>query len=254
MLVAYFDESGTHGEAARVTTVAGLVGDSREWARLEYEWRKRLGQIKCFHATDCAAGDGEFRGLSVEDRRDLSINLAKIIASSGDRLVAVGGAVYRDDWNYAVSDIIKAQFHTRYHFCLSMALMQVSELSLKHADGDPVAYVFAKHDEYGEYAQTIHEVFSKSKTLPIGHMGFGEPKCVVPLQMADLYAYENYKELLTQLDEPGLRVAKREQLQIIHKGIFNDSRIATVGCIHAIATDFEESITASPEKWTSRAQ
>jgi hypothetical protein len=60
MLVAYFDESGTHGQASKVTSVAGLLGHSLEWSRLELPWKKRLraiperlGKIATFHATDC---------------------------------------------------------------------------------------------------------------------------------------------------------------------------------------------------------
>jgi hypothetical protein len=235
MLVAYFDESGTHGKSARVTTVAGLVGDSIAWARLELPWKKRLRKdgVNCFHATDCAAGEGDFRRLSKPDQTEaLSNDLATLIAQR--ELVAVGGAVYRDDWIYAASPLLKSQFRTTYHFCLSMVMLQVHDLSLKRGGGEPVAFVFARQDEYADYALSIHEVFQhNNRWATIGRMDFGSPNDIVPLQAADLYSYENYRELLTQLDEPGLKAPKRAQLQAICRSILVESRVAEIEFLHS---------------------
>src|SRR5712671_616041 len=101
MLAAYFDESGTHGQESRVTTVAGLVGDSRVgWSRLENPWKKRLaaiperlGKISTFHATDCANQSEDFIRFSKSDSAQLSDDLATLIA--GQELMAVGASVYR---------------------------------------------------------------------------------------------------------------------------------------------------------------
>src|SRR5712692_10062926 len=83
MLVAYFDESGTHGREAEVTTIAGLVGDSIEWSRLELPWKKRLaeipsnlGKITTFHATDCAGKTGDFSKFGPNDPAGLFADLA----------------------------------------------------------------------------------------------------------------------------------------------------------------------------------
>lgn len=122
MLVAYFDESGTNGDSELIT-VAGLLGDTIEWARLEYAWNKRLGKIPYSHATECAVQDGPCRGLTRDESIALSADLSRIIASC--RLLGVGGAVYRQDWAYAASALMKAQFKDPYHFCFAMVVQQV---------------------------------------------------------------------------------------------------------------------------------
>jgi hypothetical protein len=217
------------------------------WSRLEMPWRRRLGSIKCFHATDCAAHDGEFAAIKKEDCAPLSNDLASIIAAQGDDLMAVGHSVYRDDWDYGASSIIKRQFRTQYHFCMSMVLLQINQISQDFARGDPVAFVFAKQRQYQEYAQTIHEVFQQGNMYSgIGHLGFGEPKCIVPLQAADLFAYETYRELLAQSDDPV--PPRREQLSTIHKGIGVRSTFSGLDFFHPTSDGFEKLFSPTAER------
>jgi hypothetical protein len=225
MLVAYFDESGTHGRQSEVVTVAGLVGDTRSWNRIEHQWKKRLGAIETFHATDCAAGSREFATVEKHECDRISNDLASLIAAQKGELCAVGMSVYRDDWEYCASDIVKKQCKTMYHFCLLMVLLQVNQLSQERAGGEPVAFVFAKQSQYEDYALAIHEVFRQIETYSsIGHLEFGEPRCVVPLQAADLYAYETYRELISNRLES--RPTQRLQLTTIDNGIEVRSRYA----------------------------
>jgi hypothetical protein len=238
MLVAYFDESGTHGNEANVTTVAGLVGDAREWGRLELPWQKRLGLIRCFHATDCQAQGRDFKNFTRQQSAQLFIDLATLVADR--ELVPVAGAVYRDDWQYGASDKVKRYLPTRFHAALGMAIIQVHNLVKEVAPSEPVALVFAQHPEYQGFTEAIHDVFRHSKHWSnMGSLTIGTPKELIPLQVADLYAYENYKELLTQLNEPGLPAPKREPLKIIHKSRHVDSRFAGIEMLHRLADSFE---------------
>lgn len=240
MLVAYFDESGTHGKASRVTTVAGLLGHTTYWHRLELPWKKRLaaiepalGSVATYHATDCANQDKDFRKFSKADSETLAIDLATLIADR-DELIAIGAAVYRDEWEYCASPKLKSQFRTPYHFCLTMALMQICDVSRNGANSDPVALVFAKQGEYDDYSKAIHEIAYESDRFRkyLGNFSFGQPRCVIQLQAADLFSYETYRELLTQLDEPELKMAKREPLRIIDKKIRNECAIAGLEMLH----------------------
>ncbi|NML45936.1 DUF3800 domain-containing protein [Ramlibacter sp. G-1-2-2] len=235
MLVAYFDESGTHGQEARVTTVAGLVGDSLTWARLEYGWKKRLARdgITCFHAVQCEVGDGEFSRMSRDARKALSLDLAKLVVK--ESLVAVSAAVYRDDWDYAASHVMKAYYPSKYHFCLAMAVLQAHQVSERYGGGNHVAFVFARQDQYQDYAASIHQVFQQGKWTGVGSLSFAKPRCVFPLQAADLYAYENYRELVRQLDNPGEIAPAREQLAIIYKGIPVEGKFGGINFLHAYA-------------------
>src|SRR5260370_2142808 len=67
ILTAYFDESGTHA-GAKVSAMAGFVGDNRQWRK--YEKRagklfKRYG-VGVFHAIDVRRGHGDFKDWTID--------------------------------------------------------------------------------------------------------------------------------------------------------------------------------------------
>lgn len=225
MLVAYFDESGTHGNS-RIVTLTGLVGRLPEWTRLEAPWRKRLGDIKCFHAVDCAATDKAFSHLNKTAAAALSADLSTVLADHGEHpgLVAISGGMYRDDWRYAASDLMKREFlNDPFIFCCVMAIQQVCSWSEEFAGGEPVAFVFAKQDQYNDYMKKVALAFDQvASGKQIGHVGFGTPECLIQLQAADLFAYEIYRELDWQLDTPNMPAPNRENLSIFAKKISLD--------------------------------
>jgi hypothetical protein len=62
MLIAYYDDSGTHDGSAAVV-YGGFIGHEDTWASFEPKWRAILQRerLKRFHLADCEAGEGEFR-------------------------------------------------------------------------------------------------------------------------------------------------------------------------------------------------
>ena len=73
MLKAYFDESG-HSSAPgyRPFAVGGCVAPLERWEIFEEEWKRILARfdVKCFHATDLAAYQGEFRDWNDARRKE----------------------------------------------------------------------------------------------------------------------------------------------------------------------------------------
>lgn len=62
VLTAYLDESGTHA-GAKVSAMAGFVGNARQWRKYEKRTAslfKRYG-VRVFHAIDVRRGDGDFK-------------------------------------------------------------------------------------------------------------------------------------------------------------------------------------------------
>jgi hypothetical protein len=84
MLRAYFDESGTHGEA-HVTSIAGYVAAKSVWENVETEWDKEMSYyrertaVRTFHLTDCLAGRGEFTGLDEFFRLAITSQLSRVL-------------------------------------------------------------------------------------------------------------------------------------------------------------------------------
>ena len=81
MLSVFGDESHDPTKA-RVFAVAGLLGDENQWASFRQAWNTRLnGSI--FHAAECEAGYGDFRGMPEPERHRLHRELTKMVAESG---------------------------------------------------------------------------------------------------------------------------------------------------------------------------
>lgn len=239
MLIAYFDESGTHGEQARVTTVAGLLGDSIEWARLELPWKKRLAPLTCFHASHCESQLNDFKDFTKSQSQQMIVDLSLLISCR--KLIPVGGAVYRDDFNYAASDKIKKYFPSRFHASLAMAILRTSIFAQVHAPGEKVAFVFAEQQEYREYTKTLHDVlYHGLQWGNIGSLTIAKPANSIELQAADLYTYEISRELLTQLDEPGLSGPKREAMKIIFNSMHIESYVATIEMLHRLVDEYDK--------------
>src|SRR5437588_8897493 len=81
MISIYGDESHDSMKQ-RAFAVAGLLGNSKQWDKLNTLWAGRtLG--KTFHAADCESGYGDFRGFAPHERVRLHMDLTGILADSG---------------------------------------------------------------------------------------------------------------------------------------------------------------------------
>jgi len=96
MLSVFGDES--HDEKQqRIFVVAGVAASQEVWDAFTPVWIDRLGG-KIFHAAQCEAGRGEFKGMSKEERSKLHKDLAKILARANIIGLGIGIDIlaYRD--------------------------------------------------------------------------------------------------------------------------------------------------------------
>lgn len=81
MLTVFGDESFDK-TGQRVYAVAGLLGTQEEWDNLGATWLKRTKGV-IFHATDCEANRGDFKGVPHKQNLNLYKDLVQILANSG---------------------------------------------------------------------------------------------------------------------------------------------------------------------------
>jgi hypothetical protein len=240
MLVAYVDESGTHGNSA-VISVSGLAGTTVEWSRLERPWRQNLetAKLDCFHATDCASGGKSTVGMNPGVRASLPIGLSIAIAER--KLVAFGGSIYRDVWDRAPEHLKNGYGNDPYHFCFALVLQNISKWSRDYANGEPVALVVAEQQEYNRYSEGILELARSSPFYNIGHVGFCSPSRLIELQAADHIAFETYQELVAQR-KTGFDISApvRETLKIIVRKIPYISNFYDDGAIAGLMREIED--------------
>ncbi len=207
MLVAYLDETGLHGDSPFVA-VCGFVGTTIEWSRLERPWAENLrtSRVSVFHATDCENGDGEFFGKNKAIRDALISGLSGELSKRELDVVVCG--VAKKEWDQRAPAKIKERFQTPYHFCLEFVLQKLNTWSLAKAGCEPIAMVFADHQQYRARTMEVYEHYIYSGEFPhLGFLSFGKPKCLIQLQAADLLAHETYKYMRQRFIEGVERIS-----------------------------------------------
>lgn len=194
MLVAYFDESGISDNDV-VALIGGAVSYVDHWSLLEAPWNNVLKQygVHTFHAVDCEHGSKEFKHI----RRDIRESIRNGVANELSKIPIQGivSAVYRKDWESAPEEVKRLSMDDPFYFVLNFCLQQVSSWSMEYANGDRVSLVFAKQQQYNKNTADLHAGYlsAASRWPGIGAISFEEPKFLVPLQAADLIAYEAYR-------------------------------------------------------------
>ncbi len=200
MFRAYFDESGTHGKA-RITAIAGFVAAADVWVALTSEWNEILGRlanrgVTWLHTTDCHNGTKQFSGIPYSERQNLIAYLAGVI--SRNDVWAVWAGVNNADFERITGS--NAEFRERfpkpYDLCFDEVVRQLWWWSRHHAGSTRVPVVFAAQEEY---ADRNRDAYSAWRNHPhagqfLGDLTFDFPQVIVPLQAADMVAYQTAKE------------------------------------------------------------
>ena len=198
VITAYLDDSGTH-DPSDVVVVAGFLGSDDEWLKFEPEWVDRLAEdeLQRFHMTDCVNGTKDFADLP-KSRRDLLIdNLCSIIGARD--VLGISAAMLREDWDSVVVaefpdilDVLHSPYYALSSSCIQQAVRHTNEMfggkeSLSIvSDCRPqdsakqlaLPGLYKDHAYWGQSIVTITPGLSKQ---------------FVPLQAADLFANELYR-------------------------------------------------------------
>lgn len=208
MLRVYLDESGHSADpTARVVAVAGGLASLEAWERFEPEWKRALFDfgIRALHMKDFAHFRGEFEGYDEQRRRSL---LSRLLPSIMDHLeLAIGAAVPMEHYRLSLSPEEQARRIDPYFGCLRECVKH----AVNHMHGlsaeEKVELVVADHPEFRAPALELYGVLKDGPWGPrLGSIAFASPSDVVPLQAADLVAYELFQELRSQIDEPERQV------------------------------------------------
>lgn len=235
LLKAFFDESGVHC-ASEITGVAGFVGPAENWTRIESEWEAELcrlekewGKVDVFHATDCENGTGIWCGLAREIRDIFSVRLATIIAAQ-PLVHGIWAAVETAAWQRRATPHFLERYGTPYAFCAEWCFQRLSNWSKDHADGAPVALVFAEHQQFGSRIAEVFGFYMANKRWAnIRSFATSSPVDCIPLQCADMAVYETYRSWAdlargcpeSAVDRPALSVFLRAK-KLTMGGCFDD--------------------------------
>ena len=196
MMEVYFDESGTHG-GSPVVCIAGYLFRVEQARRLNTEWAETLSRfgVSVYHATDCGNGHGQFAHLRTEERTELTKAVIGIIL----RRMEVGFAITmtETDFHKAPEGPVWVKGGP-YVICAMYALSGITGWCDKYGVDDDISYFFEKGDRH---QSIVNGAISELAASSMGRVGFRYqshsfiPKAGNgPLQAADLFAYEWYRE------------------------------------------------------------
>ena len=201
-LTSYLDESGTHAGSDTIV-VAGFLSTPRRWELFELAWRQILNKhgIAFFHMTDFAASREQFEGWDESKRRDCLGGLLEVI--NHHVIGSVGIVINMSDYHALVSPEAAKYAGGPYGFAASSCMMLFSRVMEATGVLGKIAYVFESGAEgHGQVAEAFNNTLSNPSNREYFHLlsiKFEPKQDFVPLQAADILAYELYQHLPTHL-------------------------------------------------------
>jgi hypothetical protein len=198
MLRSYWDEGGSSADpGCRFMGIVGLVASTEGWERFGPMWKGALDDfgLTHFHMKDFAHWKGQFADRSLWQeprRRELVGRLLDAIAAAVPRIH--GGVMDLTAWR-ALTDEERGYFIDPWYPCMQECVRLASVYA--QVDGEDVEFVFSQHSEFGGRAKLLWETIKASKHRPVvdklGPFSMPDMRNVLPLQAADLVAYEYIK-------------------------------------------------------------
>ncbi|NJM92330.1 MAG: DUF3800 domain-containing protein [Rhodospirillaceae bacterium] len=192
---AYMDESGIH-DGAPYLTVAAYLATPQDWQEFIPEWEFMNFPIKVFHSADCNARQREFDGWTKGLRDDHVRNLLNVIADRPLAGCVVGLDLVEFEATIKHHSELRGMFGSPYNACFSWVVQTILDIANKLSKGKrlPIAFFHESNDHETE----AHDAFAwMKKNLDtndvLGSLTFDSKKSLVPLQAADILAYEGYR-------------------------------------------------------------
>ena len=195
----YFDES--YNQSAFV--LALYVASAECWRSFEERWKKILSSedVECFHMADFESGFAPFDGWEKERRINFMSRLIEAINDIKAPCLSCG--VDLEAYNRTFPKGIQRGSVFRYALCFKECFFGLATMAKYERWKEPVAFIFDRNQEVAgftaELYQKICRIFPKEAWL--GTIAFEDRCKFVPLQAADILAYEMMKNLSRKLQD-----------------------------------------------------
>lgn len=207
MLTGYFDESYSHPPKPEVYTVAGYVSEDRKWKKFDKQWRQALGDegVDFFHMKDFAHQKKAFKDWPAEKRKQYLGRLHGIIHRHVIADFAVSVVVA--DYDEVITPNIRAGFGEPHVFaaigCMKLIALWAKRINLR----EHMLYVFEKGTIHDKTVRRVFGAFddTHSEHYRASGCAFFDKRDLLPLQAADILAYENMLEMRRRIDPDNTR-------------------------------------------------
>ena len=169
-----------------------------EWSKLENKWKKRVKKagVSRFHAAPLNCYDGEFESWKGTNKsKEFVVPLLNIIKRRN--LVGFSFAMILEDYKKYTSQTAKDKLGTPYLCCFKHCIAMAAQAMNMPLD-DKIAVIIDRNPEENEAVKLFYRIKDDS-SVPYRHR---LASCVpgsweeyVPLQPADMIAYDTFKLL-----------------------------------------------------------
>ena len=246
MIRAYFDDSGTHTGGkwgpSKIVLVAGIFGTEARMDSLDRNWKKLIDRPLCgrkpplsrFHMVDCQDSRGEFTGWTRTETDHFCHQLSTAIIESG--VAAYGIAVSRQDWDDLVTGDVRAFVGDAEGYCISQCFVRAVRWAKTTTFDPQMTFIFDNREpEVERRAKTVGDAFEKHTDSPhIVGTAFLGSKAILPLQAADLIAWEIYQHARQILADGVIAPPKRPSLRRLGTSMPFNTQIALRPAIQQI--------------------
>jgi hypothetical protein len=183
--LAYFDESGFHaprsqGNGLIKLTVGGCIASAANWQQFSSDWATTIDSwgIPMFHMAKFEARVSPFDKWTEHERKTRLNTLLEILGSTKAHC-------------YAFTNIFRAgdDTGTIYERCIHDTLLELS------MNEEKFTVCFAAHPQYKRQGQLLDKMTNHGMRVQICSCSVGDPTDLLPLQAADIVAYEACREV-----------------------------------------------------------
>ncbi len=210
----------------RTYVVAGYFSDDITWGIINQEWSRINGKygVPRFHASHLNAKTYEYEGWDDERKLEYSKEILKVITDQGKRLHAFVCGIHSDHYYRIINDDGRKKLGHPYivcfKTCITMAAMAMDKG--RFPPEDQIA-VFFDRNPFKKEARDLFDRLQENEDYPYRfRLDSCTPKdmeTMVPLQAADLIAYEAYRWFDDRRDRECKTRAVMDIIQL-HNGFF----------------------------------
>jgi hypothetical protein len=211
-LAAYFDASGTKAEQ-QVWAIGGWIAELDQWSRFCGRWREMIKSApfrpevkpekRIFHSAELESQVGIYEGWTKTEKQNFQNEAFTIIEDL--QLFPISTAVVKADWDALNIRLPRLkQDHQGNYFvhAFHATMKNVQEWLRDQRVEASVNYVFEAGDlGQPEIERALHRAWEDPEDRTFLHMSGWTMtgKHVLPLQAADIWAYESYKHMINRV-------------------------------------------------------
>jgi hypothetical protein len=202
LYTAYFDESGTH-DSSEAAVVAGFVSNKIQWSAFSDRWQQVLenAHLDYFRMSDFENRRGQFIEWSENKRRNVLNELLSII--NDHTFYSIGCVVLKKSMESLESDLVKEVCGDAYGVAALVCWRNLGQV-LQKLDG----WLDCSMETGAKGSSTLQLLFEEDSKIPewqqehrIIKLSFRDKRLFLPLQAADILAYELYKQSMRQFGD-----------------------------------------------------